>query len=77
MVLTKIQIIGSLWNQTGFSKNNTSEILDTLLGIIKGTFAPGLFCKNQGKLLLLSVPGNYEIRLTGIRSKGQLQWIIK
>ena len=62
MVLRRIQIIDSFRNPTGFSKYYTAEIVDTRLGIIKITFTPGFFCKNQGKLLLLSVPGNCEIR---------------
>jgi len=58
MALTKIQIVESIQNQTGFSKNRPSEIVETLLKIIKGTLASGedflisnfgKFCVNQKK----------------------------
>jgi integration host factor subunit alpha len=41
MALTKAQIIESIQNQTGFSKNKSSEIVETLLEIIKGALASG------------------------------------
>ena len=41
MTLTKIQIIESIRNQTGFTKNKSSEIVETLLGVIKSTLASG------------------------------------
>jgi integration host factor subunit alpha len=41
MTLTKIQIVESIQNQTGFSKNRSSEIVETLLEIIKSTLASG------------------------------------
>jgi len=41
MTLTKAQIIDSIQNQTGFPKNKSSEIVETLLEIIKGTLASG------------------------------------
>jgi integration host factor subunit alpha len=41
MTLTKIQIVESIHNQTGFPKNKSSEILETLLEIIKNTLASG------------------------------------
>jgi integration host factor subunit alpha len=37
MTLTKIQIVESIQNQTGFQKNKSSEIVETLLEIIKRT----------------------------------------
>ncbi|MGA7142903.1 MAG: integration host factor subunit alpha [Desulfobacterales bacterium] len=37
MTLTKIQIVESIQNQTGFPKNKSSEIVETLLEIIKRT----------------------------------------
>ena len=58
MALTKIQIVESVQNQTGFSKNRSSEIVETLLEIIKITLASGddvmisgfgKFCLNQKK----------------------------
>jgi integration host factor subunit alpha len=41
MTLTKIQIVDSIHNQTGFPKNRSSEIVETLLEIIKGRLASG------------------------------------
>ncbi len=41
MALTKIQIVESVQNQTGFSKNRSLEIVETLLEIIKSTLASG------------------------------------
>ena len=41
MTLTKIQIVASIQNQTGFPKNKSSEIVETLLEIIKGTLESG------------------------------------
>ncbi|MGA7145837.1 MAG: integration host factor subunit alpha [Desulfobacterales bacterium] len=61
MTLTKIQIVESVQNQTGFSKNKSSEIVETFLEIIKSTLASeedvmisgfGKFCvkeKNERK----------------------------
>jgi integration host factor subunit alpha len=58
MALTKAQIVESIQNQTGFPKNRSSEIVDTLLEIIKDTLALGedvlisnfgKFCVNQKK----------------------------
>jgi integration host factor subunit alpha len=41
MTLTKIQIVESIQNQTGFPKNRSSEIVENLLEIIKITLASG------------------------------------
>jgi integration host factor subunit alpha len=41
MTLTKIHIEKSIQNQTGFSKNKSSEIVETLFEIIKSTLASG------------------------------------
>jgi len=58
MTLTKIQIVESVRNQTGFPKNRSSELIETLLEIIKSTLASGedvlisgfgKFCINQKK----------------------------
>jgi integration host factor subunit alpha len=61
MTLTKIKIVESVQNQTGFSKNKSSEIVETFLEIIKSTLASeedvmisgfGKFCvkeKNERK----------------------------
>jgi integration host factor subunit alpha len=51
MALTKIQIIETIQNQTGFPKNRSSEIVETLLEIIKDTLASGedVMISNFGK----------------------------
>jgi integration host factor subunit alpha len=58
MTLTKIQIVESVQNQIGFPKNRSSEIVETLLEIIKRTLASGedvlvsgfgRFCVNEKK----------------------------
>ena len=41
MTLTKAQIVESVQNQTGVPKNESSEIVETLLEIIKRTLASG------------------------------------
>jgi integration host factor subunit alpha len=41
MTFTKAQIVESIQNQTGFQKNRSSEIVETLLEIIKNTLASG------------------------------------
>ena len=41
MTLTKIQIVESIHNQTGFPKKESSEIVETLLEIIKSTLESG------------------------------------
>jgi integration host factor subunit alpha len=51
MTLTKIQIVESVQNQTGFTKNRSSELIETLLEIIKGTLESGedVLISNFGK----------------------------
>jgi len=41
MTLTKAQIIEAIQNQTGFPKNKSSEIVETLLEIMKNALASG------------------------------------
>ena len=41
MALTKADIVQSLMNQIGFTKNNSTEITETLFEIIKRTLASG------------------------------------
>ena len=41
MALTKIQIVESIHNQIGFTKNRSLEIVETLLEIIKINLASG------------------------------------
>ena len=54
MALTKAQIVESVHNQTGFPRNRSLEIVETLIEIIKSTLASGedvlvsnLKCKYQ------------------------------
>jgi integration host factor subunit alpha len=56
MALAKAQIVESIQNQTGFPRNRSSELVETLLEIIKGTLMSGedvlisrfgKFCVNQ------------------------------
>ena len=51
MTLTKAQIVESIQNQTGFTKNRSSEIVETLLEIIKITLESGedVLISNFGK----------------------------
>jgi len=55
MTLTKIQIVESVQNQTGFPKSRSSEIVETLLEIIKRTLA-------SGEDLLVSGFGKFYVR---------------
>ncbi len=41
MTLTKIQIVESIHNEIGIPKNKSTEIVETLLEIIKSTLASG------------------------------------
>ena len=56
MTLTKVQIVESIHNQIGLPKNKTTEIVETLLEIIKSSLAScedvlisnfGKFCLNE------------------------------
>jgi len=58
MTLTKAQIIESFQNNLGFTKNQSSEIIESILAIIKDALANsedvlisgfGKFCVNQKK----------------------------
>jgi len=58
MTLTKVQIVESVQNQTGYPKNRSLEIVETFLEIIKKTLASGedvlvsgfgKFCVNEKK----------------------------
>ena len=55
MTLTKIQIVESIQNQTGFPKNKSSEIVETLLEIIKRTL-------ESGEDVLVSGFGKFSIK---------------
>ncbi|MGD2149607.1 MAG: integration host factor subunit alpha [Desulfobacterales bacterium] len=41
MALTKVQIVESIHNQIGFTQKKSSEIVETLLEIIKSTLESG------------------------------------
>ena len=51
MALTKAQIVDSIQNKTGFPKNRSLEIVETLLEIIKSTLESGedVMISNFGK----------------------------
>ena len=51
MTLTKAQIVESIQNQTGFTKKRSSEIVETLLEIIKNKLESGedVLISNFGK----------------------------
>ncbi len=58
MTLTKAQIIESFQNNLGFTKNQSSEIIESILSIMKGALAGGedvlisgfgKFCVNEKK----------------------------
>jgi integration host factor subunit alpha len=55
MTLTKAQIVESVQNLTGFPKNKSSEIVETLLEIIKKTLA-------SGEDVLVSGFGKFSVR---------------
>jgi integration host factor subunit alpha len=59
MALTKIEIVESIQNQTGFSKNRSSEIVETLLEIIKSMLASGdKMMLPPIKIVKFDYPGN-------------------
>ena len=51
MSLTKIEIVESIHNQIGLPKNKSTEIVETLLEVIKSTLASGedVLISNFGK----------------------------
>lgn len=51
MALTKVQIVESIHNQIGFTQKRSSEIVETLLEIIKSTLESGedVLISNFGK----------------------------
>ena len=56
MALTKIQIVESIHNQIGLPKNKSTEIVETLLEIIKKTLASGedVIVSNFGRFCVKS-----------------------
>ena len=56
MALTKIQIVESVQNQTGFPNYKSSEIVETLLEIIKSTLASGDDVLVRLNIILVSDP---------------------
>jgi len=51
MALTKVQIVESICNQIGFTQKRSSEIIETLLEIIRSTleFGEDVLISNFGK----------------------------
>ena len=56
MALTKAQIVENIRLQTGFTKNKSVEIVETLLELIKGTLASGddVLLSGFGKFRVIS-----------------------
>ena len=56
MTLTKIQIVESIHNQIGLPKNKSTDIVETLLEIIKSTLASGedVMISNFGRFCVKS-----------------------
>jgi len=56
MTLTKIQIVESIHNEIGIPKNKSTEIVETLIEIIKSTLASGedVMISNFGKFCVKS-----------------------
>ena len=54
MTLTKVQIVESIHNQIGLPKNKSTEIIETLIEIIKRTLASGedVLISNFGKFCI-------------------------
>jgi integration host factor subunit alpha len=76
MALTKIQIVESTKNQTGFTKNRSSELIETLLEIIKKTLESGedvlisnfgKFCVKQKKVRKGRNPATGEVLMLAPR----------
>ena len=55
MALTKAQLVESIQNQTGFPKNKSLEVVETLLEIIKRTLT-------SGEDVLVSGFGKFNVR---------------
>ena len=69
MTFTKIQIVESIHNQTGFPKNKSSEIVETLLEIIKRTLT-------IGEDVLVSGFGKFRVKEKNER-KGRTKYPIR
>jgi integration host factor subunit alpha len=55
MALTKAQIVESIQNQTGYPRNRSSDIVESLIEIIKRTLA-------SGEDVLISGFGKFSVR---------------
>ena len=60
MALTKVHLINSIADQIGYPKNHSSEIVETLLEIIKKTL-------ESGEDVLISNFGKFCVREKGLR----------
>ena len=63
MALTKIQLVESIHNQIGFTQKRSSEIVETLLEIIKGTLASGEDVDSANSVLNRKMNEEAETRL--------------
>ena len=59
MTLTKVQIVETICNQIGFSKNKSSEVVEALLEIIKNRLESGedVLISNFGKFCVKQKDG--------------------
>ncbi len=76
MTLTKVHIIKAIAEQIGFPKNHSSEIVETLLEIIKSTLESGedvlisgfgKFCVNEKKERMGRNPATGEAMMMAAR----------
>jgi integration host factor subunit alpha len=76
MTITKVHIIGAIAEQIGFPKNHSSEIVETLLEIIKSALESGQdvlisgfgkFCVNPKKERLGRNPATGEVMMMTAR----------
>lgn len=58
--MTKAEIVEKVHNRTGFSKKESSEVVESILNILKETL-------EQGNQVKLSGFGNFVIRPKGVR----------
>ncbi len=69
MTLTKAQMVETIQNQTGFPKNRSLEIVETLLEIIKSTL-------ESREDVLISGFGRFCVREKGNVKAGILQLVM-
>lgn len=58
--MTKADIVAQIYEKIGLSKKEASEILEIVLGIIKGTL-------KEGEIVKIAGFGNFSVRKKGAR----------